>query len=267
MADVGCAGILVADTFCGPMPRLPHQGELLPVGDMPSRAGGCAANVALDLVKQRLAVEVFGCLGRDSAAEVLLGAFRAAGVACEHLGYSQTLPTSRTVILLVEGEDRRYVHTFGTNAAFTAKHIPRQRLHGLKVLYVGGLFAMPGLDPQELASVLAYCRANSIATVLDVVVPPSQAVAQEQLKVLLPHVDCFLPNDDEAQLISGSSDVKEQIELFQQYGAKLVVITRGASGAVGRGASRSGRCRRFASRRWIPPVRATRSRPGSSPGW
>ena len=29
MADIGCAGILVADTFCGPLPALPREGELL----------------------------------------------------------------------------------------------------------------------------------------------------------------------------------------------------------------------------------------------
>ncbi len=32
MADVGCAGILVADTFCGQMKRLPLEGELLSLG-------------------------------------------------------------------------------------------------------------------------------------------------------------------------------------------------------------------------------------------
>ena len=39
MADVGCAGILVADTFCGPMKRLPLEGELLAIDRMPSKAG------------------------------------------------------------------------------------------------------------------------------------------------------------------------------------------------------------------------------------
>ena len=29
MAQVGCAGILVEDTFCGPMQELPREGQLL----------------------------------------------------------------------------------------------------------------------------------------------------------------------------------------------------------------------------------------------
>ena len=36
MADVGCAGILVADTFCGPLKQLPAEGQLLAVDSMPS---------------------------------------------------------------------------------------------------------------------------------------------------------------------------------------------------------------------------------------
>ena len=38
MAQVGCAGILVADTLCGPVAALPEPGELLPVEEF--RQGG-----------------------------------------------------------------------------------------------------------------------------------------------------------------------------------------------------------------------------------
>ena len=46
--------------------------ELLPVDALPDKAGGCAANVAIDLTKQGTAVDVAGCLGEDSSARVLL---------------------------------------------------------------------------------------------------------------------------------------------------------------------------------------------------
>ena len=44
---VGCAGILVADTICGPLPEMPAEGSLVAVDDMPVKVGGCAANVAI----------------------------------------------------------------------------------------------------------------------------------------------------------------------------------------------------------------------------
>ena len=72
MPEVGCAGILVDDTFCGPMVALPSEGALLALDDMPIKAGGCAANVAIGLAKQGVGVDVAGCVGSDSAADFLL---------------------------------------------------------------------------------------------------------------------------------------------------------------------------------------------------
>src|SRR6185369_10188165 len=99
MADVGCAGILVADTFCGPMATLPQAGQLVAVEPFRRSAGGCAANVAIDLAKQGVSVEVAGCLGRDAAGEMVLNGLKSSGVGCERLIYVNDTPTSETVIL------------------------------------------------------------------------------------------------------------------------------------------------------------------------
>ncbi|MBN2217842.1 MAG: carbohydrate kinase family protein, partial [Pirellulales bacterium] len=111
MADVGCAGILVADTFCGPIARLPREGELLAIDQMPLKVGGCAANVAIDLAKHGVSTDVCGCVGNDDAADVVLRRLEAAGVGCGQVRRVDSHPTSKTVILLVEGQDRRYLHS------------------------------------------------------------------------------------------------------------------------------------------------------------
>lgn len=234
MTDVGCAGILVADTFCGPMERLPRAGELLAIDGMPSKAGGCAANVAVDLVKQGLTAEVCGCVGADAPADALLGMLGSAGVGCGEVRRLGSHPTSQTVILLVEGEDRRFIHSFGANAAFNVGHIRRDWIDGLKVFYLGGLFVMPSLRTDELGDLLAYCRGLGIATVVDVVVPQGVA-GMDELAPLLPYIDFFLPNDDEAERLTGSSDVERQIEAFLGQGARTVVVTCGAEGSVAAG--------------------------------
>src|SRR6516225_4988667 len=112
MAQVGCAGILVKDTFCGPVSALPRPGELIAVDAIITRAGGCAANVAIDLRKQSVAVDLVGCIGRDPAGDAVIQQLQAAQVDCKQIIYTTEYPTSETVILLVQGEDRRYLHTF-----------------------------------------------------------------------------------------------------------------------------------------------------------
>jgi sugar/nucleoside kinase (ribokinase family) len=232
MARIGCAGILVKDTFCGPLHALPRPGELVAVDAIRTKAGGCAANVAIDLLKQNLTVSLVGCIGRDAAGETLEKELRAARVNCDHLVYTTEYPTSETVILLVEGEDRRYLHTFGANQAFTIRHIDRQWLTELDVFYLGGLFAMPGIVTDELLAVLAFCREQKVITVVDVVLPTNFQRASEMEK-LLPYVDWFLPNDAEAAVLSGETDPLKAISVFRDWGARGLVVTLGERGAVG----------------------------------
>ncbi len=235
MALVGCAGILVSDTFCGPMQDLPREGQLLAVDNLPTKAGGCAANVAIDLAKQGISVDIAGCLGDDPSAKVLLASLEEHRVGCSRIVYSRELPTSKTVILLVAGQDRRYIHSFGANAAFTVGHIDREWLRELKVFYLGGLFLMPAFLPEELIDLLAFCRMHGVITVVDVVVPQN-ASAPKDLAPLLRLVDYFLPNDDEARLLTGLDEPQEQLRLFLGLGAKTVFITLGKRGVLaGRG--------------------------------
>ena len=66
-AEIVCAGILVADTFCGPVDRLPDPGALLQVDPFTIRTGGCAANTAICLAKQGVPSRVAGKVGKDAA--------------------------------------------------------------------------------------------------------------------------------------------------------------------------------------------------------
>lgn len=231
MAEIACVGILVEDTFCGPMRELPHEGRLLAVDAMPVKVGGCAANVALDLVKQGLSVDVIGCLGKDAAAKALIGALEKQKVSCGHMVYSDQYPTSKTVILLVEGQDRRYIHMFGANQALTVSDIQRAWLDGVKVFYLGGLCAMPAIKIPELRELLKFCRSKGIVTVVDVVVS-QQWTGRDELNALLPEIDYFLPNDDEAQQITGLTDPLDQLRFLEKHGAHTVIITQGKSGAI-----------------------------------
>ena len=231
MADVGCAGLLVEDTFCGPMAALPPEGALLLLDDMRVRAGGCAANVAINLAKQAISVDLAGCVGTDGAADTLFGIFAAHGVDCSRVVRVEQCRTSKTVILIVKGQDRRYLHLAGANTAFTVDRLRQEWLSGLKVLYLGGLFAMPGIDFEKLAAMLSFCREKKVTTVVDVVVP-HEFTDLSELPRLLPFIDMFVPNDQEARAFTGLTDPFDQLRALQNAGANTVIITRGERGSV-----------------------------------
>jgi sugar/nucleoside kinase (ribokinase family) len=225
-----CAGIVVADHVSSPITHLPAAGELVLADQLVLTIGGCAANVAVDLVKLGVQAGVVGCVGDDVFGRIVADMLRESAVDVSGLRTRPGLSTSQTLIVNVAGQDRRFIHTFGANAAFTAADIPVEA-PGCKVLYLGGYFLMEHVRPRELASAFAMAREKGLRTVLDVVTP-GPAHYLPRLSEVLPEVDVFLPNDHEAHLITGLDDPLAQADLFHRMGARTAIITQGDRGAV-----------------------------------
>src|SRR5207248_149849 len=122
--DVLCAGIVVADHVSSPIPHLPEAGELVLADQLLLTIGGCAANVAVDLVKLGASAAVVGRVGEDVFGRVVADMLRERGVDVSALQTTPGLDTSQTLIVNVAGQDRRFIHTFGANAVFRASDIP-----------------------------------------------------------------------------------------------------------------------------------------------
>jgi sugar/nucleoside kinase (ribokinase family) len=229
--DVLCAGYIVADHVCSPISHLPGPGELVLADQLLLTIGGCAANVAVDLVKLGLSAAVVGRVGEDVFGRIVADMLRERQVDVSALQISPDLETSQTLIVNVAGQDRRFIHTFGANAAVRAADIPLDRVAKCRVLYLGGYLLLRGVQADELVPVFAAARRAGAKTVLDVVTP-GQAEDLSQLEKILPYVDVFLPNDHEAALILGEKDTMHQAERFHQMGARTVIITMGDRGSV-----------------------------------
>jgi sugar/nucleoside kinase (ribokinase family) len=230
-SDVLSAGIVVADYVCNPISHLPAAGELVLTERILLTIGGCAANVAVDLAKMQVPAAVVGRVGGDVAGRVVIDMLRDHGL---DVGAVRTTPgtdTSQTLIVNVVGQDRRFIHTFGANAEFRAADIPLERVERCKVLYLGGYLLMDKLHQEELVPVFAAARKAGAKTVLDVVTP-GPADYLSRLDKLLPHVDVFLPNNHEAELMTGERDPLRQAETFRRMGAGTVIVTLGGDGAV-----------------------------------
>jgi sugar/nucleoside kinase (ribokinase family) len=231
MIDVLCGGIIVADHVCTPISHLPSAGELVLADGMLLTVGGCAANTAVDLAKMKVGVAVVGRVGADVFGRVVTDMLREANVDVSCIQTSAAADTSQTMIVNVQGQDRRFIHTFGANSEFRSADLPLQFLDQAKVLYLGGYLVMPQMTQEALAPVFAAARARGVKTVLDIVVP-AKGEYLSRLDRLLPHVDVFLPNNFEGELITGEKDPWRQAEVFQRLGAGTTIITMGGAGAV-----------------------------------
>jgi sugar/nucleoside kinase (ribokinase family) len=131
----------------------------------------------------------------------------------------------------VKGQDRRFIHLIGAYGDYRAEDIPLTRVRQARILYLGYFLLMPNLTAEGLIPVFQTARQSGAKVVVDVAIggPGDHG---GKLAKLLPHVDVFLPNQDEAEVILGERDPLRQAEAFKQMGAGTVVITQGQQGAV-----------------------------------
>src|SRR2546425_3059177 len=191
--SVVCAGILVADLFVPPLVLLPIGGDLVVTEDFLVQPGGCAANTAISLAKLGVSVSVVGKVGKDIFGDAVERDLQTSGVRIDALRRSSTHGTSKTVILPVVGEDRRYIHTIGANADFIVDDIDLALAEQTQVFALGGYFVLPKLESLRLIELLAGLRKRGVRTVLDIIVPTStHHPTLDNLRPILPHIDVFM---------------------------------------------------------------------------
>ena len=228
---VVCAGVLVADHLCTPIAHLPSAGELVQAEELVLNIGGCASNAAVVLSKLGVRATLCGKVGDDVFGRFVSDSLVSFGVDVSAIKIDPTRATSQTLIVNVQGQDRRFIHSFGANKGLTIADLDPSLDPAPRVLYVGGYLILPGLDADALADRFAKVRKSGTITVLDVATP-GPADYLRHLKIVLPETDVFLPNTDEATLILGERDPMKQAEAFQDLGARRVVITCGERGSV-----------------------------------
>ena len=157
-----CAGILVADLFVPPLAALPEAGQLVATEDFLMDSGGCAANTSTTLARLGVKTRVAGKVGDDSYGAFIMQDLERKGVETSGISTSHRYGTSKTVILPVIGEDRRFIHTFGANADFSAIDIDRESLAEASVFYVGGYMVLPDLSQDDLAALFQFARSHGV---------------------------------------------------------------------------------------------------------
>lgn len=231
MLDVLCFGIIVSDHLCLPISHLPKAGELVLSPRFELTIGGNAANVSTDLAKLGVNVGVVGLVGRDVFGRHVRESLEAAGVDCRLLCESPTSQTAQTLIVNVRGEDRRFIHAVGANAEFDASQVTPDMVRACRVLFLGGYLLADNPPAENVVRLFQAARDAGIPTLLDVVLP-GPGDYWPRLKPVLALTDVFMPNEDEATLMTGETDPWRQAEAFRAAGVRTAIITRGGAGCV-----------------------------------
>ena len=225
------AGMVLVDRLTPPIPRMPRAGELIAVDQLYLNVGGGAANTSMALGRLNVPVSVSARIGDDAFGRFIVETLEAGGVGVGDVTVDRERETSQTLIVNVQGEDRRFIHTLGANRGYVAADMDAALATPPKVLHIGYFLILPQLDGTELAQRFDRVRAAGGHTILDVVTP-GEGDYIEPLRKVLPSTDVFVPNTDEAALILGETDPVRQARAFRDMGARRVVVTMGDRGLV-----------------------------------
>lgn len=229
--DCLCAGIIVADTICQPLPSMPPSGALVKTDKIEFSIGGCPANLAVDLVRLGMNVALSGRVGQDLFGREVRDLLTAAGVDTSRLEMSTTAPTSSTFVLNVKGEDRRFIHCVGANGEYDGSELTEASIRSAKSLFVGGFCLIESMTPERVVRLFKIARESGVVTVLNVVISETTDT-MAWLNPVLPWTDVFICNNDEAHRITQKTVPLEQAIALQNMGAKTSIVTQGEHGAV-----------------------------------
>jgi sugar/nucleoside kinase (ribokinase family) len=225
------SGIAVVDMIGSGLERVARPGELA-FCSVRTSLGGHACNVSADLVrlgfpKSRLRV-VFPA-GRDLFGDFLIRGLREQGLRVEPV-FAEKAPTSLDLILVAQGEDRRYHADPGANVEMSAAPVlALLEKHRPLIYYAGGVGLLGRLD-SGLAEVLRRAKKLGALTFVDVVSPYRKTWGF--LRKALPWTDFFHCNAEEAASLVGETEPAKAADMIRRLGAKDVFLSLGGEGAL-----------------------------------
>jgi ribokinase len=187
--------------------RLPGPGETVPGGTFAEYPGGKGLNQAVAAARAGARTAFVGAVGRDNAGAVLLGVMRADEISTDFVVQVDE-PSGRALIFVSAEGENSIVVVAGANDTVAAAQVPTARV----------VLSQLEVPVAAIEHAFAAARATGAITVLNPA--PVKALPDS----LLALCDILTPNEHEVELLGG-------VERLLSFGARAVVVTRGASGA------------------------------------
>ena len=206
--------------------RLPKLGETITGRDFAMNFGGKGANQAAALAKAGCSVKMLGAVGTDMSGELAVKNLESYGIDASSVLRSEG-PTGAAVITVCDG-DNHIILDVGANGTVTPAVIAANEA----LFDWADILVMQYEIPTE--SVLAAAK---LAHEKGKMVILNPAPVKEVTKELYQYIDLIIPNEFEAQLITGitpedNASAKEVIDALCALGCKNALVTLGIKGCA-----------------------------------
>ena len=221
------AGMVVVDIISAGMERFAHPGEMMfvPHG-VEVHIGGHPADVAIDLANLGLdpgGIGVIAAVGTDIFGDFIEETITSQGI--HSFLQRNAVGTSKNMIFIIEGEDRRFHLDPGANLTLEPEHVKQVlSMHTPEVFC-----CRPGYSGMDLHMESILKEIPDILRVLDFCNPYNKPC--DYITLALRHVDVFHSNSGEAMKATDTKTPDDAVRALLDAGIPLLLITSGHEGA------------------------------------
>jgi|AntAceMinimDraft_1070359.scaffolds.fasta_scaffold00432_14 sugar/nucleoside kinase (ribokinase family) len=228
---VACVGVHILDVLGRPVVEVPKGQGIALIEEIRITVAGTAGGTAVDLAKLGAEVTCIGALGSDEIGHIVRGILRRFGIDDSGLVAKEGVQTSSTMLPIRPNGERPALHVMGANAVFSEQDVDLDSLKIYDAVHVGGTYLMPSFDGSGAAVVLKHAQDAGALTTMDVL-SISRDDMMSVLEPSLPFLNFFMPNLEEAQMITGLEKADDIARLFLDKGVETVILKMGELGSV-----------------------------------
>ena len=206
---IAFVGNILVDTV-KMIPVYPEPGMLAQISAVKNAVGGCVPNTAIDLavIDTDLPIYAYGMVGNDDAGKYVTNEMANVGINVDGVVVSDTLATSFSDVMTVEGTGARtFFHHPGANAAYSPDDVDAAAFD-CHMLHAGYILLLDGFDKADaqygtaMARFLAKAQEKGVKTSFDVVSDSTGRFAEKVLPALK-YTDNAIMNEIECCATAG----------------------------------------------------------------
>ncbi len=226
--DVLVVGELNVDLILNTIDSFPEMGKEKIARQMTLTLGSSSAIFAGNLSSLGAKVAFAGKIGNDAFGTLVKESLEAKKVSTGFIITSSKLNTGATIVLNYS-EDRAMVTYPGAMEDLSIDDIEENTIKSARHLHFSSYFLQPGIQ-KGLLSLFRKAKENGLTTSLDMQWDPAERW-DFNYKEILPFVDVFLPNEQEALLLTGENVLENAINKLT-CDANFVIVKLGSKGSI-----------------------------------
>jgi len=230
--DVVCIGVALIDLPLGPVDEQLFRRETTMVGRIRLTTGGDALNEAVVLARLGKKTALIGHIGMDLPGDAIVKRCRGEGVDASRLRIDPDAETRINVVVIGKDGQRHFIKTqSAVSSSFGPDEIDYDLIRQARAVSLASIFCSKLRNPVTIEKILRTASECGVLTFADMV-PMTGGETIEDIKEALPLLDYFIPNREEAAMLTGLQEPDEMADCLLQYGVKNVIIKLGREGCL-----------------------------------